>query len=103
MYRIVANSLKKQVGCFNHPSGYPVADKVERQWLWEVAFDIEDQLHKAPMQGAASQFMLQPQYTENPHMHGYIKNMKVTYTATLKCICNDSFTDVLRVVRALWL
>ena len=54
------------------------------------------------MQGGASQFMLQPQYTENPHMHGYIKNMKVRYTATLKCICNDS-TDVLRVVSALWL
>jgi len=24
-------------------------------------------------------------------------------TATLKCICNDSFTDVLRVVSVLWL
>ena len=24
-------------------------------------------------------------------------------TATLRCICNDSFTDVLRVVKVLWL
>ena len=42
-----------------------VADKLKRQWLWEVGFDIEDLLHKATRE-AAAQFILQPQYTDNP-------------------------------------
>ena len=41
--------------------------------VMRFAFDVE--LHKAT-QGTAAQFMLQPQYTENPHM---VKNMKVPY------------------------
>ena len=32
------NSLKKQVGCFNHRVVTTVADKLKRQWLREVCF-----------------------------------------------------------------
>ena len=31
-------TLKKQVGCFNHRVVTTVADKLKRQWLWEVCF-----------------------------------------------------------------
>ena len=34
-------------------------------WLQEVYFGIEDYLHKATVE-AAAQFILQPQYTDNP-------------------------------------
>ena len=48
----------------------------------------------------ASQFILQLQHTDNPQnicegitfLHQEHGNF---FTATLKCICNDSFTDVL--------
>ena len=30
------STLQKQVGCFNHRVVTMVADKLERQWLWEV-------------------------------------------------------------------
>jgi len=29
-------TLQKQVGCFNHRVVTMVADKLKRQWLWEV-------------------------------------------------------------------
>ena len=35
-------TLQKQVGCFNHRVVALVADKLERQWLLEVCFDVED-------------------------------------------------------------
>ena len=35
-------ALQKQVGCFNHRVVALVADKLERQWLLEVRFDVED-------------------------------------------------------------
>ena len=31
-------TLQKQVGCFNYRVISLVADKLERQWLWEVHF-----------------------------------------------------------------
>ena len=36
------STLQKQVGCFNHRVVALVADKLERQWLLEVCFDVED-------------------------------------------------------------
>ena len=36
------NTLQKQVGCFNHMVVALVADKLERRWLLEVYFDVED-------------------------------------------------------------
>ena len=51
--------------------------------------------------GTAAQFIIQPQYTENPIFVVPSPGYKFL-TATLKCICNDSFTDVLRVVSVLW-
>ena len=39
-----------------------VADKLERQWLWEVCFGIE--LDKV-IQEVTAQFILQPQYADN--------------------------------------
>ena len=38
----VVCELEKQVGCFNHRVVALVADKLERQWLLEVCFDVED-------------------------------------------------------------
>ena len=38
----VITALQKQVGCFNHRVVALVADKLERQWLLEVCFDVED-------------------------------------------------------------
>ena len=35
-------TLQKQVGCFDHRVVALVADKLERQWLLEVCFDVED-------------------------------------------------------------
>ena len=35
-------TLQKQVGCFNHRVVTLVADKLERQWLREVYFGMED-------------------------------------------------------------
>ena len=35
-------TLQKQIGCFNHRVVALVADKLERQWLLEVCFDVED-------------------------------------------------------------
>jgi len=32
----VCVSLQKQVGCFNHRVVTMVADKLKRQWLWDV-------------------------------------------------------------------
>ena len=37
-----ANALQKQVGCFNHRVVTLVADKLERQWLREFSFGIEE-------------------------------------------------------------
>ena len=57
----------------------------------------------------ACQFILQPEHTNNPQNiceettclhHARPWNL---LTAILKCICDDSFTDVLRVVSVLWL
>ena len=44
-----------------------VADKLKRQWLWEVCFGIRDRLQKVTQGGAIAKFILQPQYTHNPH------------------------------------
>ena len=49
-----SNHTAEQVGCFNHRVVTLVADKLERQ---EVALGTQD---------AAAQFLLQPQYTDNP-------------------------------------
>ena len=57
-------TLQKQVGYFNQRVITLVEDKLERQWLQEVNFGIEDYLHKATLE-AAAQFSLQPQYTDN--------------------------------------
>jgi len=35
-------TLQKQVGCFNHRVVALVTDKLERQWLLEVCFGVED-------------------------------------------------------------
>ena len=35
-------TLQKQVGCFNHRVVALVADKLERLWLLEVCFGVED-------------------------------------------------------------
>ena len=36
------HTLQKQVGCFNHRVVTLVADKLERQWLQEAYFGMED-------------------------------------------------------------
>ena len=54
---------KKKVGCFNLRMVTLVADKLERQWLREVYFGMEDWRFT---QDAAAHFLLQPQYTNNP-------------------------------------
>ena len=41
-FSVYINALQKQVGCFNHRVVALVADKLERQWLLEVCFDVED-------------------------------------------------------------
>ena len=38
----LTSTLQKQVGCFNHRVVTLVADKLERQRLLEVCFDVED-------------------------------------------------------------
>ena len=42
LWPVTRNSLQKQVGCFNHRVVALVADKLERQWLLEVCFGVED-------------------------------------------------------------
>ena len=39
---IFYNNITTQVGCFNHRVVALVADKLERQWLLEVCFGVED-------------------------------------------------------------
>ena len=46
-------ALQKQA---NHRVVTLVADKLERQWLWEGFFGIEDEMDKV----RAAQFILQP-------------------------------------------
>ena len=59
-----------------------------------------DNRHKAT-QGAAAQYMLQPQCTDNPH--NICDSLIWFLTATSKCICNDPFTDVPQVVSYVYL
>ena len=40
--QVCMHTLQKQVGCFNHRVVTLVADKLERQWLWDVCFVIRD-------------------------------------------------------------
>ena len=42
IYTFSDYTLQKQVGCFNHRVVTLVADKLERQRLLEVCFDVED-------------------------------------------------------------
>ena len=98
----VVIALQKQVGCFNHRVVALVADKLERQWSLEVCFDVE----------LKTNCIRQPQSYFPVHLATTIHalNSLITavlpspgynfLTATLKCICNDSFIDVLSV---LWL
>ena len=37
-----AIALQEQVGCFNHRVVILIADKLEKQWLWELCFYIRD-------------------------------------------------------------
>ena len=60
-----SNFSEKTSCCFNHRVITLIANKLERQLLWEVYFGMEDHLCKATWEGAA-QFILQPQCTENP-------------------------------------
>ena len=69
---------------------------VMRGWLLELKTNCV----RRP-KGAAAQFILQPQYTDNPHK--IFDSLVWFLTATLKGICNDFFTDVLGVVSVLWL
>ena len=39
---VAATTLQKQVGCFNRRVVTQVADKLERQWLREFYFGMED-------------------------------------------------------------
>ena len=39
---VTVDTLQKQAGCFNHRVVTLVTDKLERQWLLEVCFDIVD-------------------------------------------------------------
>ena len=59
-------TLQKQVGSFNYKVVTLVADKLRDSSYEKFAFDNRDELQKAT-QGAATQLILQPQYTENPH------------------------------------
>ena len=44
-----------------------VADELKRhaEWLQEACFGMEDLLHNATPEPAVTQFILQPQYTDN--------------------------------------
>ena len=90
-------TLQKQVDCFNHRVVTLVADKLERQWLWEVCFGIKTNCKRQP----------KGQLPSSSYNHDRVKSFITSVlptlvykflTTTLKCICNDSFTDVLRVV-----
>ena len=53
--------------CFNRRVVSLFADKLERQWLREVCFGSwYRRLVAQGTQDAAAQFLLQPQYTDNP-------------------------------------
>ena len=71
---------KKKVGCFNHGVVSLVAAKLRRQRLGEVLETIIVQGNQHP-----------------DHLTTFI------LLATLKWICKDSPTDILRVISVLWL
>ena len=93
-------ALQKQVGCFNHRVVTMVADKLKRMWLDE-RFALEIRI-KQP----------KGQLPSSSYNHNTLKTLRTSLipssgykflTATMKCICNDFFTDVLRAVSVLWL
>ena len=85
---------------------YPVHTLNSKQWItWlHCKKKKRKQLHKATWEHVrAAQFILQPQHTENPQticegIHLLALRAWKFLTTTLKCIYNDSSTDVLRVV-----
>ena len=89
-------SLQKQVGCFNDR----VVPWLQTNWR-DSGYERFALVLRLIAKGTAAQFIIQPQYTENPIFVVPSPGYKFL-TATLKCICNDSFTDVLRVVSVLW-
>ena len=86
-------TLQKQVDCFKHRVVTLVADKLERQWLLEVCFGIKTNCKKQP----------KGQLPSSSYNHDRVKSFITSVLPTLvykflmanlKCICNDSFTDV---------
>ena len=85
---------------------YPVHALNSKQWItWLHCKKKETNCIRQPesMWETAAQFILQPRHTENPQticegIHLLALRAWKFLTTTLKCICNDSSTDVLRVV-----
>ena len=96
-------TLQKQVGCFNHRVVALVADKLERQWLLEVALMLKTNCTRQP-QSYFPVHLATTIHALNSLITAVFPSPGYNFlTATLKCICNDSFIDVLRVVSVLWL
>ena len=97
-------SLQKQGGCFNHRVVTMVTDKLERHCMVMrgLLLALETNYIRQPKEqlpgSSYNHNTLKAFITSVIPSPGYIKSMKVPHcNFNLKCICNDSFTDVLRV------
>ena len=80
-----SNFSEKTSWCFNHRVITLIANKLERQLLWEGYFGMEDYVCKAIWEGAA-QFILQPHCTENPqHLRESLQNALQSCSKELCC------------------
>ena len=99
---------KKQIGCFNHKSGCPGYNHAEKRVGYErLILVTETNCTKQPERQLLcsslkplSHCMIVTTNTWGNHLLA-LKAWKFL-TATLKCICKDSLTDVQRVLSILW-
>ena len=81
-------------------SGYPgcILARAEMVMIMRAGFFVLDTNCQHERQLSSSLY-----YHNTPQNRNHLLALRAFLTTTLKCICNNSFTDVLRVVIVLWL
>ena len=87
----------KKVGCFNHRVVTLVADNCDYE-RFALLLETNSQFIRKPHYNHSTLKTLITSVLPSP---GY--QLPACTKSILKCICNDSFTDVLKVVSVLWL
>ena len=108
------HAQKKQSDCFNHRVVTMVADKLKRQWLWEVHLLIAEDNHaegKLPNHHWSCIFerghtcMYQRACKNSYYLTGIVTTEhlhKNHHKSIMKCSCSVSLTDVLHVSGKVW-